>query len=349
MKTQVLLASFASQNNLIKKALKEKIDPELHKKINIKEFPIELGPPIEIASELIKKMRDTEILVVFDAPVKDLLLKKAKNLKFIFSPRGGPVNIDIAAAEKRGILVSAGRGQNAIAVADHTIGLLLAVVKNIVRGDKVIRKGEWKSGKLQFQSVEMAGRTLGIVGFGTVGRLVAERAKGFGMKLLVCDPFVSKSEIENKGGNKVDFESLLRESDFITVHIRLSEETYHMFGDKQFSLMKPSAVLINTSRGPAIDENDLFNVLKKKRIAAAGLDVFEEEPMGMDHPFLTLDNIVLTPHIAYVGTDYYHGAVIAAEEINRYLKSEPLKNITKSEHFIFERKMYSKIFKGKKI
>jgi len=355
MTMHVLLASFELQNNMIKDALKEKLDPKLYEKLDIKEFPIKLGSSLEIVDELIKKIRDTEILVVFDAPITYKVIQEAKNLKFIFCMRGGPVNIDIAAAEKRGILVSHARGQNAEAVADHTIGLLLAVVKNIVKGDYAIRKGLWerkelwKSEETVFRSVELKRRTIGIVGFGVVGRLVADRAKGFGMRILVYDPYVAESEIKSRGGEKVDFETLLKESDFITVHIRLSEETYHMFGEKQFSLMKPSAYFINTSRGPAVDQKALYKVLKEKRIAGAGLDVFEEEPIGANHPFCTLDNIVLTPHIAYVGTDYYRGAMMAAEEINRYLTGEPLKYIAKSEYFMFERKIYHKIFKGRRI
>jgi phosphoglycerate dehydrogenase-like enzyme len=251
---------------------------------------------------------------------------------------------------KRGIPVSNAPGHNAEAVADHAFGLLLGEVRNIIRGDNMIREGRWTPGKRpMLKSTEMNGKTLGIVGFGEVGSLIPKRAKGFGLKILVHDPYVLEEKINLAGGEKVDFETLLKESDFITVHVRLTDETYHMFGEKQFNLMKPSTYFVNTSRGPVIDEEAIYEAMKNHRIAGAGLDVFEEEPMRADHPLLTLTNVIVTPHIAYLGTSFLRGANMAAEEVNRFVKGEPLKYVVSPTPYKFEREMYDKIFRGQKI
>jgi len=269
--------------------------------------------------ELIPHIRHVEILVVYEAPVNKKVIETARELKLIVCARGGPVNVDIEAAKEKGILVTNAPGHNAEAVADHVFALLLGIVKNVVRGHIAIKNGLWERGELPqalYESMEMNGKTLGTVGFGNVGKLIPRKAKGFGMEVLVYDPYVSEEAISACGGKKVDFETLLRESDFITVHVRLTEENYHMFGKKQFELMKPTAFIINTSRGPVIDEAALYEALRNCKIAGAALDVFEEEPIGPDNPLTTLENIVLTPHIAWVGTPPLGGLLWQRKKLN---------------------------------
>jgi len=336
---KVLLSSFDLQNEMIRNALQEELGPLLFAKLQIEVLPLKGLSTLKVADRLIEIIDEVEILVVYEAPVTNKVIEAGKKLKLIVSARGGPVNIDIKTARNQGILVSNAPGHNAEAVADHAFALLLAEVKNIVTGDKAVRNGLWASlkDKLAFQSFEISGKTIGVVGFGNIGPLIAKRAKGFGMRILVYDPYVPEKKIQSCCGEKVDFDTLLRESDLITIHVRLTPETFHLFGEKQFALMKPSAILVNVSRGPIIDEDALYESLKGRRIAGAGLDVFEEEPIAADHPLCTLENVILTPHIAYVGTDYHRGSKMVAEEINLYLRGEPLKYVVNSDSYLFER------------
>jgi D-3-phosphoglycerate dehydrogenase len=306
--------------------------------------------PASIIGDLIRTIKDVEVLVVYGAPVTENVIAAGKKLRLIISARGGPVNIDTEAATKKGIPVSNAPGHNAEAVADHTFGLLLAEVRNITRGHMAIKEGRWASGeRLDFKSTEINGKTISIVGLGKVGSLVAKRAKGFGLRILIYDPYVPENDIIAAGGEKTELDTLLKESDFITVHARLTEENIHMFGVKEFNAMKPSAYFINASRGPIVDEKALYDALKNNKISGAGLDVFEEEPIDMGSLLLTLKNITLTPHIAHLGTSYVRGATMVAEEMRRFLTGEPLKYIVDAAAYRFEREMYEKIFRGSRI
>lgn len=219
-------------------------------------------------------------------------------LRIIANHAVGFDNIDVAAATKRDIMVTNTPGVLTDATSDHAWALLFSVARRVVESDKFTRAGRYKGwGPLMYLGGDITGRTLGIVGAGRIGTAVAKKATGFQMRILYSDE-VSSAELENRlGAQRVGFEDLLRESDFVTIHVPLLESTHHLFNDQAFKLMKKSAYLINTSRGPVVEEAALVRALENGEIAGAGLDVYEDEPKI--HPGLFgLDKVVLTPHIA---------------------------------------------------
>ena len=284
-------------------------------------------PPDELAEE----MGDAEVLIVTYELVTAAVIAANPNLKLIAVTRSGlHANIDVDAATQKGIPILFAPGRNADAVADLTLGLILAECRHIAYASHLIRLGKeggWdadgKTPVKRFKGPELSGRTLGIVGFGEVGRRVAHRASGFGLELLVFDPFVNSNIIEKAGGKSVDLETVLKNSDFISLHTAVTQETSGMINRERLAMMKPTAYLINTARGALIDEGALLEALIKRRIAGAALDVLVMEPMGIDHSFRKLDNLTITPHIGGASEDIRirHSRMIA-EDIVRFLKGE---------------------------
>jgi glyoxylate reductase len=215
-----------------------------------------------------------------------------------------PSNIDVAEATKRGIPVTAVPPVTTEATADLTFGLMLAAARRMAEGDKLVRAGKFPGGQSRhLLGAGVYGKTLGLIGGGgLIGKATARRAKGFGMRLLYWSPR-EKPEAEKEFDMKrVSLDELLREADFVSLHTPLNKETHHMIGDKQFALMKPTAYIINTARGPIIDEKALVRALKKKRLAGAGLDVFEFEPkVSVD--LKKMKNVVLNPHLGSATID----------------------------------------------
>jgi len=208
-------------------------------------------------------------------------------------------NVDVAAATRKGIWVARVPDYAAEEVSDHALALLLACARKIAYRDRRIREGAWDLQKDQ-PCHRIAGRTLGIVGYGTIGRCLHRKISGFGLaRVLVSDPFVDRSVVANAGGVLVDLPTLLNESDFISLHAPLSDTTRHMIGTSEIALMRPTAILVNTSRGLVVDEEALVDALQSKRIAGAGLDVFETEPPLPESPLRKLDNVVLSDHAAW--------------------------------------------------
>jgi D-3-phosphoglycerate dehydrogenase len=290
------------------------------KLVDIKEY---WGRP----QDLIKRIKDIEILIVSFAPVTKQVIAAGKKLRLIGCSRGGPVNVNIEAATSRGIPVLYTPGRNADAVSDFTFGLILALVRNIPKAELFVRSGKWKSPKEDtFEKPtgpELTGRTIGIIGFGEVGSRVGIRATGFKMNILVYDPYIPKEKVERIGGKMVDLKTLMTESDIITLHLRLPLGVKGFIGAEQLAWMKKTAYLINTSRGAAIDEKALYNALKKRQIAGAALDVYEKEPISPNNPLLRLDNVILTPHVAGISTDIpLRSCRMLAEDVERFLKGE---------------------------
>jgi D-3-phosphoglycerate dehydrogenase len=281
------------------------------------------GSPEEIA-QIEEQVRNTHVLVVHIAPVSERIINAGRQLRIIACSRGGPVNVDLQAATKREIPVIYTPGRNAEAVADFTIGLMLAESRNIARAHTLLKtEGIWKREFYHYDSTgsELAGKILGIIGFGAVGALVAVRAKAFGMKILAYDPFVAGMRISRMGARPVEqLDSLLERSDFVTVHARLTPETEKMINSQRLSHMKKTAFLINTSRGALVDENALYVALKSGTIRGAALDVFSQEPVPRDSPLLSLSNITVTPHIAGASVGVVHRASdMITEDIVRVL------------------------------
>ncbi|MYC95925.1 MAG: C-terminal binding protein [Caldilineaceae bacterium SB0661_bin_32] len=209
----------------------------------------------------------------------------------------GTDNIPIEAATAHGIIVANTPEAFNDGVSDHTIALLLAVVRQIALQDRNVRAGTWDR-YAGFPGWHLQGQTLGLIGFGHIARLVTRKLSGFEMKVLAHDPFVSAELMADHGVQAASMEQVLSDSDFVSLHCPLLDETHKLIGERELRLMRPQAILINTSRGPVVDEVALFRALTEGWIAAAGLDVLEQEPPNRDNPLFRLDNVVFTPHIA---------------------------------------------------
>ncbi len=244
------------------------------------------------------------ILCSLGDPMDSDLIRSCGNLRVISSCSVGVDHVDLAAATRRGIYVGHTPAVLVETTADLAFGLMLAACRRIVESDRFLRRGDW-SGRpgwdiAAFVGPDLHGATLGIVGLGAIGRAVARRAQGFGMRVLAW----SRSGCQVQGVETVDLERVLAESDFVSIHVALAEETRALIDRRALAAMKPGAVLVNTARGGVVDEMALAEALASGRLAAAGIDVFEREPLAGDHPLVGLENAVLTPHIgsASVGT-----------------------------------------------
>jgi D-3-phosphoglycerate dehydrogenase len=246
--------------------------------------------------ELIDEIKDVDgILMTSKVRMTKNVIDAGKKLKVISKYGVGVDTIDVEYATKREILVCYTPGVNSDAVAEHTLGLILATLQKIPQSMAYLRKGGWREEK--FLGEELTGATVGIIGFGNIGLRLAKKLSGFEIRLLVYDPYVSKERIERAGGEKVDLSDLLRNSNIVSLNLALTPETFHMIGEKELQQMKPTGYLINTARGPLIDEKALYRALIERWIAGAGLDVFEEEPAKPENPLFSLDNVVVTPHL----------------------------------------------------
>ncbi|MCL6432868.1 MAG: D-glycerate dehydrogenase [Leptolyngbyaceae cyanobacterium HOT.MB2.61] len=260
-------------------------------------WPERQPPPREWLLERIKTVDG--LLCLLTDPIDRPLIEAATSLKVISQMAVGYDNIDIPVATARKIPVGHTPGVLTDATADLTWALLMAAARRVVEGDRFTRSGQWKTWEPDLLlGPNVSGATLGIIGMGRIGQAVAQRAKGFDMRILYHSRTRCNLELEQSLGVEcVSFDRLLQESDFITIHTPLSEDTHHLFSDTQFEQMKSSAILINTARGPIIDPNALYRALSQGQIARAALDVTEPEPIPMDSPLLTLDNLIITPHI----------------------------------------------------
>ncbi|MEM2916884.1 MAG: glyoxylate reductase [Candidatus Bathyarchaeia archaeon] len=259
----------------------------------------EYAPPPK--KTIIQKVRDIDALVsLLSDPIDAEVFDAAPKLKIVAQLAVGFDNIDVKEATKRGIYVTNTPGVLTETTADFAWALLMAVARRVVEADKYVRSGQWKVGwhPSMLLGRDIYGATLGIVGIGRIGEAVARRAKGFGMKILYYD-VVRRQDLETQLGIEyVDLDTLLQKSDFVSIHVPLMKETYHLIDERRLKLMKKTAYLINNSRGPVVDEKALYKALKEGTIAGAGLDVFEQEPLPIDSPLLKLENVVLAPHIS---------------------------------------------------
>ncbi len=248
--------------------------------------------------DLKREVEDADAVVVRLAKITSRIIENARRLKVIARTGAGVDNIDIAAASRKGIMVVNTASTNTLSVAEHTICLILASAKNLTRFDTEVRKGNWSiRDALLANNLDLTGKVLGIVGAGKIGYAVATRAVALGMKVLFYD-VVPRPDVEGLGGKSVNLDTLLREADFVTIHVPLIRETRHLFDDAKLKIMKHTAYLINTSRGEVVDQKALFNALRNRLISGAALDVFENEPIDKDDPILKLENIIVTPHVA---------------------------------------------------
>lgn len=253
-----------------------------------KQVIVQKAANVDALASLLSDKIDGE---VFDA---------APNLKIVSQLAVGYDNIDIKEATKRGIYVTNTPGVLTETTADFAWALLMAVARRVTEADSYVRSGKWKVGwhPSMLSGRDVYGATIGIVGAGRIGAAVAKRAKGFNMRILFYD-VTPRPELEKElNAKRVDLETLLKESDFISVHVPLLKDTYHLINKERLKLMKKTAYLINNSRGPVVDEKALHKALESDQIAGAGLDVFEQEPTPIGNPLLKLGNVVVAPHIS---------------------------------------------------
>lgn len=293
----------------------------------------ELPPPYEV---LLEKVKDVDgLLSLLSDRVDITLMDAAPKLKVISNLAVGYDNIDITEAKKRGIQVGNTPGVLTETTADIAFALLMATARRVVEADRYVRKGQWKTwGPMILLGQDIHHATLGIIGLGRIGIEVAKRARGFNMNVLYHDIVRNSEETERQLGVKYisELNELLSTSDFISVHVPLLPGTHHLIGASEFALMKPRAVFINTSRGQVVDQKALYEALRSGKIFAAGMDVTEVEPISTDDPLLTLENVVITPHIASASVHTRKNmAMMAAENLIAGLRGEVLPNCVNPE------------------
>lgn len=250
----------------------------------------------EVPEYIVEAAKDADIVITEFCTITKKFIDSCPNLKIIGVLRAGYENINVDYATEKGILVYNTPGRNAEAVADFTIGMLIAECRNIAKGHLGIKNGEWIREYPNTDTIpDLPGKKVGLVGLGEIGQKVAKRLTGFDVEILGYDPY---AKIDKYGIKQVSLEELMKESDFVSIHVRASKETENLIDKELISLMKPTAYMINTSRSVVVNEKALYEALKDGKIAGAALDVFDSEPPGKDYPLVQLENVTLTPHMA---------------------------------------------------
>jgi glyoxylate reductase len=285
------------------------------------------------AAQVIEACREVEGLVASGTPVSAELVEQAPRLRVVSTVGVGYDNIDVAACTRRRILVTNTPGVVTEATADLSFMLLMAVARRLVEADRYVREGHWQHWSWGCMwGTDLVGKTLGIYGFGRIGQAVARRARGFSMRILYYSKERPTAAREQElGAQYVDRETLLREADFLSLHVPLAPDTHHLISSAELALMKPTAFLINTSRGKVVEEAALVEALQSKRLAGAGLDVFEFEPQ-IHHALLAMPNVVVTPHMGTATSETRLAmAMLAAENLLAALAGRRPPNLVNPE------------------
>jgi len=267
--------------------------------------------------ELVERIRYADIVINIRSTTRFNInvIEQCPRMRLISIWGTGTEHVDLQAAKEHGIRVTNTPGVSAIAVAEHTLALMMSVSKQIVSVDRQVRQGEWPRAMV----AQLREKTLGLIGTGAIGREVAKLGKGIGMRVIAWTFHPDEGTAES-----VSFEDVFRYSDIVSVHVRQSSETFHLIRREHFDLMKRDAIFINTARGAIVQETDLVEVLRSGRIAGAGLDVFENEPLPLSSPFVSLSNVVLTPHAAGITPEATEaGLTLAIENVFAFLAGYP--------------------------
>lgn len=285
-----------------------------------KEFEVDVKKGIS-KEEIMSIIENYDGVIIRSKPnITEDIIKKGKNLKVVARAGVGLDNVDVTCCQSCGIKVVNSPQASSDSVAELAFGLMLAVSRNIARADRLTREKRWE--KKSLMGYELNGKTLGIIGFGRIGRNIGRMAKACGMSLVAYDPPLTEEQIKAGGAEPVTLQKLIETSDVITLHVPLMPSTRHMISDKQFEMMKNNVILINTSRGGIIDEDALCRAMKSGKVLGAGLDVFEEEP-PMNSKLLEFDNVVLTQHIgASTHEAQKRAGVMIADEVIKVLKEK---------------------------
>lgn len=255
---------------------------------------------------VLEAVRDADVIITQFCPVTQHMIDQCPRLKAVGVLRAGTENVNQQGLKARGVELFNAPGRNAEAVSDYTVGMLIAEARNIARGHHGLKTGQWirdypNNGEIP----DLNGRTVGLVGVGAIGMKVARKLSGFDMRVLGYDPYADAALCGEKGVELTTLDELMAQSDFVSIHARLTPQNRHLIGEREIGLMKPTAYLINTSRAGLIDEAALVKALAEGRIAGAALDVFEEEPPTPGNPLLALPNVTLTPHMAGGSNDAF--------------------------------------------
>src|SRR5256884_1568493 len=291
-------------------------------------------PAFETEDEMIARTRDADALVVSSAPVTRGVMSALEGLKVVVRTGVGYDVIDVPAATELGVIVVNIPDLWIREVANHALALLLAWNRGIVVMDRQVHAGVWTGRVPGSHTGALHGETVGIVGLGNIGSAFARRVAALETKVIACDPYVDDQRFAALGVERVSLETLAERADYVSVHTLLSAETRHLIGEAFFRRMKPTAILINTSRGPVVDEQALARALRDKRLAGAALDVWEEEPVTADNALLKMDNVVATPHAAY-----FSSAAVAqiprrcGDEVARVLTGPPPPHVGNPEAY----------------
>jgi D-3-phosphoglycerate dehydrogenase len=252
--------------------------------------------------ELIANLKDADVVLVAQAQITRRVLESTHRCRAVIRYGIGVDNVDLEAATENGIVVAHVLDFCTEEVSSHAIALLLAMARRLLPLHRDASAGRWRQDHA-WRLAPVHGQTLGIVGFGNIGRAVARKALAFDMRVLAYDPYADAGAAQEMGVKRASIDELLAECDYLSLHTPLTPETRHLIGAAELKAMKPTAVLINTARGPAVDEAALAEALAAGEIAAAALDVFEEEPLAADSPLCRLENVLLTPHVAFVSPE----------------------------------------------
>ncbi|WP_425059000.1 Hydroxypyruvate reductase [Sporomusa carbonis] len=277
------------------------------------------GKPQEMLPELF----DADGLIIRIGSIDRATMLAAKNLKVIGRPGVGVDDVDVASATELGIPVVIAPGANTLSVAEHALALIFAAAKDILNSDKKTRAGEFHV-RNSYKAFELFGKTLGLVGYGNIGRELARLSSSVGLKVMVYDPFVNRESIEKQGYQyEQDLDQLLRNADVISLHVPLTDKTKGLIGEREFNLMRSTAILVNCARGGVIDEQALAQALRTNRIHSAALDVLAVEPVRADDPLVGFDNVIITPHMAGLTQEAATGvATMAAEGVLAVINGE---------------------------
>ena len=288
--------------------------------------------PVE---KVIEATRDADVVIVNMVKVPRELVAGWEKCKLVIRHGVGYDNVDLEALEEAGIPLCYIPDYCTEEVAEQAIMLILACARRLITSRKVLDESSAR-GQWDFQDVipiyRMAGRTVGILGCGRIGSLVYLKLKSFGFRFLICDPYLSEERVQELGVERVDHETLFKESDFLTIHTPLTHETRHIVNKDTLALMKPTAYVINTARGPMVDSEALAEALRNGVIAGAGIDVYEVEPPPPDHPLFSAPNVILTPHLAWYSEDAaWRIRELIILEIQRFLEGKPPRYVAKRD------------------
>ena len=294
-------------------------------------YQLKTAPP----EELIKNFKDTDFLLVNMAKITPEVMAGLDNVKVIIRHGIGYDNLNLPAATEHGIICANQPTASSEDVAEQAIMLIMGTYRKI-NIQRKIHKNSVKNGKWVFDPIfpmyRMGGKTLGIIGCGNIGSFILKKLRSFGMKILVDDPYISEERLEELGIEHTPLEQVLAEADIVTLHVPVTDETRRMFNKNLFRQMKRTAVLVNTARGPIVDVNDLAEALKNGVIAGAGIDVYDKEPLEPDYPLLGMDNVVLTPHLAWYSEEGgWDIRVTIMDDLKSFLKGKPPASVVNPE------------------